>query len=253
MPLKIIRNDITKMNTEAIVNTANSKPLVGTGCDYAVYMAAGYDELLEFRTKNIGEVKEGDVFITPGFHLPVKYIIHAVSPKYMEDDEELSFSIENFKLVPLEKGKLVATFKVTEMPLNLEDLNIDGAASMSMSSSASTSSNEDSTESKSGDVYTNNPTGNAAKKEAIKNAINNVNADGLAEGLSWKDLDEWIKSAEKGNKKFDAEIKKQLDDKSTGKIKSSDSENKKYSGTATLDGVSYSWTCENGKVTLTEK
>ncbi|MBP5564624.1 MAG: macro domain-containing protein [Lachnospiraceae bacterium] len=88
MPLKIIRNDITKMNTEAIVNTANSKPLVGTGCDYAVYMAAGYDELLEFRTKNIGEVKEGDVFITPGFHLPVKYIIHAVSPKYMEDDEE---------------------------------------------------------------------------------------------------------------------------------------------------------------------
>ena len=43
---------------------------------------------------------------------------------HLEDDEELKFSIENFKLEPLEKGKIVATFKVTEMPLNVEDLNI---------------------------------------------------------------------------------------------------------------------------------
>ena len=42
MPFKIVRNDITKMNTEAIVNTANDHATVGTGCDYAVYMAAGY-------------------------------------------------------------------------------------------------------------------------------------------------------------------------------------------------------------------
>ena len=39
MPFKIVRNDITKMNTEAIVNTANDHATVGTGCDYAVYMA----------------------------------------------------------------------------------------------------------------------------------------------------------------------------------------------------------------------
>ena len=37
MPLKIVRNDITKMNTEAIVNTANEHPIVGTGYDHAVY------------------------------------------------------------------------------------------------------------------------------------------------------------------------------------------------------------------------
>ena len=84
MPFKIVRNDITMMNTEAIVNTANDKPMVGTGCDFAVYNAAGYDELLSYRREKIGPVKEGEVFVTPGFHLPAKYIIHAVSPLYID-------------------------------------------------------------------------------------------------------------------------------------------------------------------------
>lgn len=91
MPFKIVRNDITKMNTEAIVNTANDHPTVGTGCDCAVYRAAGYDELLAYRQKEIGFVKEGDAFITPGFHLQAKYIIHTVSPLYrdgMQGEEE---------------------------------------------------------------------------------------------------------------------------------------------------------------------
>lgn len=83
MPFKIVRNDITKMNTEAIVNTANNYPTVGTGCDYAIYKAAGYDELLKYRVEKIGFVPEGDVFVTPGFNLQAKYIIHAVSPLYM--------------------------------------------------------------------------------------------------------------------------------------------------------------------------
>ena len=84
MPFKIIRNDITKMNTEAIVNTANDHAAVGTGCDSAVYEAAGYQELLEYRKKHIGFVEEGGAFITPGFQLQAKYIIHAVSPYYVD-------------------------------------------------------------------------------------------------------------------------------------------------------------------------
>ena len=56
MPLKIVRNDITKMNTEAIVNTANDHPTVGTGCDYAIYQAAGREELLSYRKQHIGFV-----------------------------------------------------------------------------------------------------------------------------------------------------------------------------------------------------
>ena len=87
MSLKIVRNDITKMNTEAIVNTANDHPTVGSGCDSAVYKAAGFDELLNYRKEKIGFVKEGDVFITPGFNLPAKYIIHAVSPHFTDEDE----------------------------------------------------------------------------------------------------------------------------------------------------------------------
>ena len=92
MAFKIVRNDITKMNTEAIVNTANDQPTVGTGCDHAVYEAAGYEELLAYRKEKIGVVEEGGAFITPGFNLPAKYIIHAVSPLFIDGhhgEEEL--------------------------------------------------------------------------------------------------------------------------------------------------------------------
>lgn len=82
MAFRIVRNDIVRMQTEAIVNTANDHPTVGSGCDHAVYTAAGYDELLAYRKEHIGFVEEGDVFITPGFALQAKYIIHAVSPFY---------------------------------------------------------------------------------------------------------------------------------------------------------------------------
>lgn len=88
MPFKIVRNDITKMDTEAIVNTANDQPTVGTGCDYAVYQAAGFDALLSYRREHIGAVPEGEAFITPGFDLLAKYIIHAVSPFYVDGGQQ---------------------------------------------------------------------------------------------------------------------------------------------------------------------
>ena len=87
MSFQIVRNDITKMHTEAIVNTANAYAEVGPGCDTAVYEAAGYDKLLAYRREKIGYVPEGEVFITPGFRLPAKYIIHAVSPLYVDGGE----------------------------------------------------------------------------------------------------------------------------------------------------------------------
>lgn len=91
MPFKIVRNDITKMHVDAIVNTANEAPQYSSGVDTAVYHAAGEEELLAAR-KKIGWLKEGDVVITPGFKLPAKYIIHAVSPCYIDGsygEEEL--------------------------------------------------------------------------------------------------------------------------------------------------------------------
>ena len=84
MPLLMVRNDITKMTTEAIVNTANANVEVGSGCDYAVYQAAGYDALLNYRKKHIGISSEGEAFITPGFDLKSKYIIHTISPLYID-------------------------------------------------------------------------------------------------------------------------------------------------------------------------
>ena len=83
MPFKIVRNDLTKMQVDAIVNTANPKPKYSSGTDTAVYKAAGEEELLAER-KKIGHMNEGDVAITPGFNLPAKYIIHAVSPRYID-------------------------------------------------------------------------------------------------------------------------------------------------------------------------
>lgn len=82
MPLKIVRNDITKMQVDVIVNTANEAPTYSTGVDTAVYHGAGVEELLDER-KKIGWMKEGEVALTPGFKLPAKYIIHAVNPCYL--------------------------------------------------------------------------------------------------------------------------------------------------------------------------
>lgn len=71
------------MQVDAIVNTANSKPKYSSGTDTAVYKVAGEEELLAER-KKIGYMNEGEVAITPGFKLPAKYIIHAVSPRYID-------------------------------------------------------------------------------------------------------------------------------------------------------------------------
>lgn len=85
MPFKIVRNDITKMEVDVIVNTANKAPVYSSGTDTAVYLAAGAGELLAER-KKIGHMNEGEVAITKGFRLPAKYIIHAVSPRYIDGE-----------------------------------------------------------------------------------------------------------------------------------------------------------------------
>ena len=108
MPLKIVRNDITKMNTEAIVNTANRHVTVGPGCDHAVYTAAGFDRLLAYRKDHIGEVPEGESFLTPGFGLPAKYIIHTVSPLYVDgkqgEEQRLRSCYRTSLAIAKEKG-----------------------------------------------------------------------------------------------------------------------------------------------------
>lgn len=79
MPFHIIRDDITKVKADVIVNTANPEPVVGDGTDSAVYKAAGKEQLLIERRK-IGSIAPGQAAITPAFDLPAKYIVHTVGP-----------------------------------------------------------------------------------------------------------------------------------------------------------------------------
>lgn len=87
MPFQIIRNDITKVRADVIVNTANPKPQTGSGTDSAVYAAAGADALLEAR-KKIGDIAPGQAAVTPAFHLPAKYIIHTVGPAWLDGQHD---------------------------------------------------------------------------------------------------------------------------------------------------------------------
>ena len=78
MPFTIVRNDITQMAVDAIVNTANPDPVVGWGTDSMIHEKAG-PKLLAAR-KEIGCIAAGCAAITPAFDLQAKYVIHTVGP-----------------------------------------------------------------------------------------------------------------------------------------------------------------------------
>jgi len=94
MPFEIIRNDITKMQVDAVVNAANSRLKQGGGVCGAIFDAAGADKL-QAECDRIGYCAVGGAVMTGGYALPAKHIIHTVGPVWQgggHREEELLFS-----------------------------------------------------------------------------------------------------------------------------------------------------------------
>lgn len=78
MPFEIVRNDIINMQVDAVVNTANPNPVIGSGVDSRIYQKAG-KKLLAAREK-IGRIEFGDAVLTRGYGMDCRYVIHTVGP-----------------------------------------------------------------------------------------------------------------------------------------------------------------------------
>lgn len=78
MPFEIVRNDITNMQVDAIVNTANPRPVIGSGTDSMIHEKAG--PLLLLARRAIGSIRVGQAAVTPAFGLRARLVIHTVGP-----------------------------------------------------------------------------------------------------------------------------------------------------------------------------
>lgn len=83
MPFTIIRNDITKMQTDAIVNAANTELQMGGGVCGAIFKAAGVKEL-QAACNKLSPIQTGEAVITPGFALLSKHIVHTAGAVYRD-------------------------------------------------------------------------------------------------------------------------------------------------------------------------
>ena len=89
MPFTIVRQDITRMEVDAIVNAANTQLAMGGGVCGAIFRAAGSEEL-QAACDRLAPIRTGEAVLTPGFRLKAKFIIHAAGPVYRQWDAQES-------------------------------------------------------------------------------------------------------------------------------------------------------------------
>jgi len=92
MTIELLKDDITKINADAIVNAANSSLLGGGGVDGAIHRAGGkqiLDECIQIRNRQ-GQCKTGEAVFTSGGNLPAKFVIHTVGPVWNNEEEKSS-------------------------------------------------------------------------------------------------------------------------------------------------------------------
>ena len=83
--IEVVRDDITTLRVDAVVNAANEHLAGGGGVDGAIHRAAGRDRL-QAACREIGGCPTGEVRVTPGFDLPARYILHTVGPVWHGGD-----------------------------------------------------------------------------------------------------------------------------------------------------------------------
>ena len=122
MPMEIVRNDITRMSVDAIVNAANSSLKMGGGVCGAIFTAAGADQM-QAACDRIGRCGVGEAVLTDGFDLPAKYVIHTVGPVWCEGDPDQAQYLSGCYTHSLE---LAARHKCTSVAFPLISAGIYG-------------------------------------------------------------------------------------------------------------------------------
>ncbi len=122
MPLQIIRQDITKMRVDAIVNTTNREMFGYSGVDLAVHEAAGPE--LDAECRRLAPIKKGEATVTRGYRLGCKYIIHTVGPLWRgghEHEKELLESCYiSCLLAALDRGCETIALPLMSIPAGFE-------------------------------------------------------------------------------------------------------------------------------------